>query len=370
MVMRSRGGGGAGSRRTTRSGVVRSVYEDFKPVSEWQQDDESHILNIYLPGFMKEQIKVSMEGRNTIRVRGERLVAGNKWSRFLEDFQVPENGEMNSARAKFRGGILSITVPREKVGKEDALPTETRGVDDIRKQPTPQKLSGDPEMKRGQDGNQKQPIPQHEASPAVGTSQSAEEKRLEPLKASAEHNHRHDLELTSTRNVVSQDIEKKESSDKSLLDPKNAHDRDGDQKGRSFTPMRITGNVITQNDVRIESSETKEKHVASEKPDDKTKEKVHKEGKEAMRSSELPEAETAKTMKMENNGATGMPAKHADNKELYRASKKTKHKKEMKGLTELNEERQLLVNMGAAMLVIVGLAAYVTYNFLSAKDNN
>lgn len=57
MAMRSRGGGGgggsgtgAGARRGTRTGVVRSVYEDFKPLSEWQQDDESHVLNIYLPG--------------------------------------------------------------------------------------------------------------------------------------------------------------------------------------------------------------------------------------------------------------------------------------------------------------------------------
>lgn len=50
MAMRPRGGGGASSRRTTRSGVARPVYDDFTPESEWQQDDESHILRIYLPG--------------------------------------------------------------------------------------------------------------------------------------------------------------------------------------------------------------------------------------------------------------------------------------------------------------------------------
>lgn len=50
MAMRPRGGGAAAPRRGARSGLVRSVYEDFKPVSEWLQDDESHILNISLPG--------------------------------------------------------------------------------------------------------------------------------------------------------------------------------------------------------------------------------------------------------------------------------------------------------------------------------
>ncbi|KAL1531522.1 protein RESTRICTED TEV MOVEMENT 2 [Salvia divinorum] len=67
MAMRPRGGGGASSRRATRPGVVRPVYEDFKPESEWQRDDESLILSIHLPGFMKEQIKVTIEDRNTIR---------------------------------------------------------------------------------------------------------------------------------------------------------------------------------------------------------------------------------------------------------------------------------------------------------------
>ncbi|XP_047941516.1 protein RESTRICTED TEV MOVEMENT 2 [Salvia hispanica] len=298
MAMSPRGGGAAGSRRGTRPGVVRSVYEDFKPESEWQLDHESHILNIYLPGFMKKQIKVSMEGRNTIRVRGERLVGGNKWSRFLEDFQVPENGEMNSARAKFHGGILSITVPREKVGKEGALPT--------RKQPSPQK----------------------ESTP--------------------------DVRDVNLENIISQ-TEKKESSDR------DAHDRDGDQRGRSFTPMRSTGNITSKNDVKNESSETIEKHVASERLDDKTKEKVHK---ESTRSSELPEA---KTMKLEKNEDTDIPDRHTDNKESYGASKKHKHKKEVKGL---NQERQLLVNLGAAMLVIVALTAYTTYNSVYAKDKN
>ncbi|KAH6804195.1 hypothetical protein C2S51_032442 [Perilla frutescens var. frutescens] len=337
MAMRPRGGSASGSKRTTRTGLVRPVYEDFNPVSEWQQDDESHILNIYLPGFMKEQIKVTTEGRNTIRVRGERLVAGNKWSRFVEDFQVPENGEMNSVRAKFHGGILSLTVPKERVGKPQIgfLPPEPLGVDDIRKQPTPQKgqvkatrevvspatdvkgglvpqdLSNDPETTRGQDGNQKQPVPQKgldKALPAVDTSQSTEEKSLQPLKA---------LEAE-----------------------------------------------------KRESSESKEKHVASEKQDEVTKEKVHKEVKETVGSSELPEAKTIKTKKLDKIGATGNSEKNADNKELYGASKKQKHKKAITGLTELNEERQLLVNMGVAMLVIVALTAFVTYNFASANHKN
>lgn len=391
--MRSRGGGGtgggAGARRGTRTGVVRSVYEDFKPLSEWQQDDESHVLNIYLPGFMKEQVRITTEGRNTVRVRGERLVAGNKWSRFLEDYQVPENGEMNSVRAKFQGGILRVTVPKEGVGKpQDALPPETRdvdeirkqptpqkaipqvkdgkepqqkqpiqkpetrGVDDIRKQPTPQKggqVKPIPEVKGGKEpqSNQKQPIPPQKGLdkpfPQAGTSQSTEEKSLEPVKASPEPNNERDLDGDHrTRNEVSQGggAEKEESSE--------------NQRGRSFTP---TGNVINQNAEKKESG-------------DVTKEKVHKESKETMGGSESPEAETTKTKESEKSIAAGIPEKTADNKDSHGAPKQQNYKKAVKGLTELNEERQLLVNMGVAMLVIMALTAYVTHSFASAKHNN
>ncbi|KAL0422032.1 UNVERIFIED_CONTAM: hypothetical protein Slati_3226100 [Sesamum latifolium] len=89
-----------------------------------------------------EQIRVSTEGRNIIRARGERPVAGNKWSRFQAAFQVPEDGEMSSIRARFHGQMLTITVPKKKPQEApDDDPQRT-----TRKQPIPQKglQSNDP----------------------------------------------------------------------------------------------------------------------------------------------------------------------------------------------------------------------------------
>lgn len=51
MAMRSRGGAAAGPARGRVAGAVRQVFEDFRPASEWQQDDDSHILSINLPGM-------------------------------------------------------------------------------------------------------------------------------------------------------------------------------------------------------------------------------------------------------------------------------------------------------------------------------
>lgn len=64
---------------------------------------------------MKEQLKAETD-RNIVRVRGERLVAGNKWNRFREEFQIRENCETKWIHAKFQGGILTITLPRKTGG--------------------------------------------------------------------------------------------------------------------------------------------------------------------------------------------------------------------------------------------------------------
>ncbi|KAK4427665.1 class I heat shock protein [Sesamum alatum] len=196
-----------------------SVFEDFKPMSEWLQDHQSHFLIIHLPGFVKEQIRVSTEGRNTIRARGERPVAGNKWSRFQAGFQAPDDGEMSSIRARFHGQILTITVPKKSVNKPQDHPQTTAKVD-TREQPS---HGNDP--------------------PAAGASQLG-------------------TVLQGADNA---------SSTRTSIDP---------------TP-REDANV-----------------------------------------------------------------------------------KAVKGVFELNEERQLLVNMGAAVLVVVALGAYVAYKFASRKDKD
>nr|GMD58924.1 inactive protein RESTRICTED TEV MOVEMENT 2-like [Ipomoea batatas] len=99
MAMRPRGGAGAGPNRPGRTTTVRPVYETFTPVFQRQQDEEAEKLIIYLPGFSKENIKVSTEGKTTLKVRGERLIGNNKWNRFLEEFQAPEDCNMRGIHA-------------------------------------------------------------------------------------------------------------------------------------------------------------------------------------------------------------------------------------------------------------------------------
>ncbi|KAJ9559831.1 hypothetical protein OSB04_004991 [Centaurea solstitialis] len=96
MVMRPRGSE-VNSNRPQRTSIGR-VYEQFKPIFEWKQQDDCHNLLIYLPGnfnykiefcrmlhmIRKESIEVTVEYPNGLRVRGERLVVGNKWNKIID----------------------------------------------------------------------------------------------------------------------------------------------------------------------------------------------------------------------------------------------------------------------------------------------
>ncbi|KAH6819117.1 HSP20-like chaperones superfamily protein [Perilla frutescens var. frutescens] len=284
MAMKARGSG------------VWPVYDDFKPTSEWQQDALSHNLIVSLPGFLKEQLRVSTEGRNIIRVRGERLISSNKWSRFLEDFEVPENSDMNSVRAKFHEGALTITIPKKVLDK----PHEPTPEKEVFKGSETQDASGHPNEK------------QKQGQPDV---------------------------------------------------PSTAPFRDAQDAGSKETSL------------------SKEKHGRIDGKEGALKKTGVEEEMKPERSQDLGEDETRRKMKLKTgDGAAGAATYETKQKGKEGKPKRGIEssgvddngaftKKALRGLAHLSEERQLMVNMGAAVLVIVALSAYVTYKFVSADDN-
>nr|GME13906.1 inactive protein RESTRICTED TEV MOVEMENT 2-like [Ipomoea batatas] len=100
------------------------VYEDFRPAFERKCEEEVEKLLVYLPDFRKENIKVSIEGKNTLRIRGEHLVVGNICNRFQQDFPAPEDCDMTKIRAWFQSGILTITMPTKKLVPHEAKETQ------------------------------------------------------------------------------------------------------------------------------------------------------------------------------------------------------------------------------------------------------
>ncbi|XP_071709780.1 uncharacterized protein [Rutidosis leptorrhynchoides] len=294
MAMRGRGGRG----NLNRPPRLGRVYEQFKPMSEWRQEDDHDILLVYLPGFQKEYIKVTTEDLNIVRVRGERLVGGNKWSRFQEDFRVPENCEMSGIRARFDGGILTITMPRKIINTPPPTVTTTTT----------------------------QVAPKTEEQPFKRTKQEdALQKRKEEL-----NEKKPSTTLEDKNNLPPQPIAKPNSSSSST---------DSDE-----TEEFKFGTLPTSVPKKADKHDVGEKPNISEKTDLNDGEK----GLQTLL------GDKARNIEGKMGKLNGDPSVHGDKTEKNKVAGRSV-------LGVLNEDRKVLVNVGVGVLVIVALGVHVSY---------
>ena len=63
-------------------------------------------------GYRKEHIRVQMvHSHRRLVVRGERPVAGNRWSRFRLELRVPDGCDAKAIHARFENGVVRVTMP-------------------------------------------------------------------------------------------------------------------------------------------------------------------------------------------------------------------------------------------------------------------
>ncbi|KAI7724410.1 hypothetical protein M8C21_016861 [Ambrosia artemisiifolia] len=325
MAMRGRGGG-----RGNPSRPPRVIVEQFKPMSEWRQEDGYDTLLVYLPGFQKEYIKVTTENLNIVRVRGERLVAENKWSRFQEDYRVPENCEMRGIRAKFDGGILTITMPRKVVNAP--LPTTTTTTTTTRAPVAPKTIE-QPRMPKEEPKEKKPDKPQtsrleDNALPPTPKPTSSSATTERPWKPKAEPKEtKPDKPLTSRledRTLPPQP--KPTSSSAPTKQPRPSKPASEAKEVAGFTPRSLPRDRF----------EHVEKPAVGAKADfPKGKETTLKE--ETKRDVEGSKGQLNNSGVV-NGGLQGLVAR--------------------RGITE---DRKLLVNVGVGVLMIVALGVHVSY---------
>ncbi|KAI4323711.1 hypothetical protein L6164_023296 [Bauhinia variegata] len=92
-----------------------AVYEEFQPKSEVTESPEAYRLQIHLPGFTRDQVKIKyISSSRVMSISGERPIeGGRRWSRFDQTFPVPENFNEERLGARFDQGILTITMPKK-----------------------------------------------------------------------------------------------------------------------------------------------------------------------------------------------------------------------------------------------------------------
>ncbi|KAK9282689.1 hypothetical protein L1049_010909 [Liquidambar formosana] len=351
---------------------MRPVYEDFRPMFEWKKDQESDILVVYLPGFMREQVKVTVESPEKIRSYGERPLGYNRRSRFNQDFRIPESCNASGISARFDAGVLSVTMPNKIVQKADgepksqevqedeATPTSTRtGIEKQRDEtsaqsPSPQNATMEPRPLKGQEDTQ----PKATATMSSGQRQTEKEsaRAPSPQKPASEPK----SQKGEDRPPLGANLTEKQSNERSAVRSADAE------------------NVAQKKVEKKESIETKEKATESKKSEnaaEKTLDKERESGEKSKESKTAKEAaerivekdykeKSADDKRKAKDDADFTKAKETKNVTAAAAGfKLEKSKKTVEGLLpmKLSEERQALVNMGVAIAVIVALGAYISY---------
>ncbi|KAL3349346.1 hypothetical protein AABB24_022466, partial [Solanum stoloniferum] len=452
MATRPRGGGGGGNRQSRPA--ARPVYEDFRPVYERHQDEEAEKLIVYLPGFMKESIRVSTEGKNIVRVRGERFVGGNTWHRFQEDFQAPDDCNMRGIHAKFENGILIITMPWKMPKqlldehtkqsppiiphKDDNVPPKTThpAVETPRK-PTPLKPTTQ-HADKDQDSTRNGTLGSAESSKTTYPTIEATPRKPTPLKPTAQlpKPQHADKDQDSTRNETMGSAESSETQKGDNVPPETTYPTI-QAAPRKPTPLKPTAqlpkpqNADKDQDSRVkemkffddqlmspESSKTQKGDEdkdfpalratplgktsgEKEKPNDEKKvleglvgsiepkiQKSKEENLDQNRTQLIRSGKDVKKKESHDGGGMIVAEKIKDLREEFQEKVGQKGSKEeestsnvaagtsfypgsignlKKSLVELNEERQLLVNAGAAVMVIMALGVYVYYSIGSGR---
>ncbi|KAL1201414.1 Protein RESTRICTED TEV MOVEMENT 2 [Cardamine amara subsp. amara] len=354
-------------------------YEDLVPKSEWKDQPEATLLNIDLPGFTKEQIKVTyVHTSKMIRVTGERPLADRRWSRFNEVFSVPQNSLVDKIHGSFKNNVLTITIPKETITKMAHLPETSKTV------------AAKQEEKRLLEESRRKEKEEKEAEQKRKQLLEEKDELIRKLQEDAK-----EKEMAEARKLQEAAKEKEKAEARKLQEAAKEREKAEEMKLQEAAKEKEKAEARKlQEEVKAKEKAEERKLVEEATLAKKIQEKKSVDeygGKEKILKPEvwkLPEVVYKKSRPVSGpkfgSGGVGEVVKSTKNEvgEVVKPAEEKlgnlveKEKKMGKGIMEkirrkeiTREEKKLMMNVGVAALVIFALGAYVSYTFCSPSSS-
>lgn len=114
----------------------RQLLEGFNPRVELKETRSSYSLNVHLPGFRREDIRLEMDSTRTLLVRGQTCLEGLgivSWTwhlmersagrrSFRRPFKIPHNVNVPSITGSFHHGVLHVQMPKLRSNRFSPYP--------------------------------------------------------------------------------------------------------------------------------------------------------------------------------------------------------------------------------------------------------
>lgn len=300
------------------------------------------ILSTYvcIAGFVKEQIKVMNTYVDNItlslKVEGRRPLAGGRWNQFSELYKIPETCDINNINSVFQGGVLTIIMPKiknnaQKDAKAEATHHETSSSQEIAE------TSAVQEKQREEKNVVEAPSPQKV------TTSTEESTQLDSQKTA------------SLVDDITKQIDESGGETACQKADEMGHAVEASPKAASLVD---TAAKIHDAIKRVGTDGESAYKIANEE-----KEKSEAIGKE--KPAEVEKLESKEEEEKQKNDQSEEKRKVEVDDLISEKPKDTKHESAFASEGLIEGKQQLLVNMGTAVLVIVGLGAYLSYTITS-----
>lgn len=366
---------------------IRLNHLDYTVKSFTEQTKEKHltlhiILFFILQGFTKESIQISyLLDSRMVRIVGERRIdASNKWSLFNQTYPVPENCEVEKLQGKIEHGSLIVTMPKkfippptpiaqveETTKQKETTPPKSTATRVEQQEPIGDKKISSDALKELK-GAQKDTSPSQK--PKDTTSHRPDDyKGLRTLSPSKSFEEEPVLKTKATAAIPKEQTGKPQMG----IEPntKQIDEEKLQEEIRKKAILEIVKKQLEEEKAEKESVKKKEVEGAdigkpyyeSRKPEKYLDHDVVLKGKEIKaRKESAPKSSDDKGKD------------RAKKDEIYTIGKGVKEVGTWtsKVVTRIGEgklddqEKTLVANMGAAILIIAALGAYVTYKFTSS----